>query len=197
METLSPLNLSESTTTIIRERRSIYPPTYTDQIVENHIIEEMLENANYAPTHRLTEPWRFKVIAGDKREGLGELLGTYYRSVTTAETFKESKHQRLLEKARRSSHIIAICMQRDEAERVPEWEEVAAVAMAVQNMWLTATAHNVGAYWSSPGVINSEACHHFLHLKASERCLGFLFLGYHNMPKAAPKRTPMASKVEW
>ena len=41
-------------------------------------------------------------------------------------------------------------MKRDKS--LPKMEEVAAVSMAVQNMWLTATAHGVGCYWSTGGV---------------------------------------------
>lgn len=197
MEPCSLLNTAQTTTTIIRNRRSIYPPSYTDQLVEDHIIEEMLENANHAPTHRLTEPWRFKIIAGDKRLELGELLANYYRLNTAPEQFKEGKYEQLLEKGRRSSHIIAIAMHRDKKERVPEWEEVAATAMAVQNMWLTATAYQIGAYWSSPSIIKSEECRQFLQLNEQERCLGFLFLGYHLMAPTAPQRSSIASKVQW
>ncbi|MDQ3044099.1 MAG: nitroreductase family protein, partial [Chloroflexota bacterium] len=48
--------------TAIRERRSIgkvgpeRPP--------RELIEQVLEAATWAPNHRLTEPWRFIVIAG-------------------------------------------------------------------------------------------------------------------------------------
>lgn len=194
---MEPLNLAESTTAIIRERRSIYPPTYTDEPVADHIIAELLENANYAPTHRLTEPWRFKVIAGAKRAELGSLLANFYQSNTPPEQFSERKHRTLSDKARLSSHIIAICMQRDAEERVPEWEEIASTAMAVQNMWLTATAHHVGAYWSSHPAIYSEECRRFLNLQEGERCLGFFFLGHHKMPHIEPRRTPIANKVTW
>jgi nitroreductase len=45
---------------------------------------------------------------------------------------------------------IAIIFERDAAERVPEWQEIAAVSMAVQNMWLTATGLGLGAFWSTP-----------------------------------------------
>ena len=45
-------------------------------------------------------------------------------------------------------------MQRDPKESVPEWEEIASVAMAVQNMWLMAQELNLGGYWSSPLIIH-------------------------------------------
>ncbi|MGH1335674.1 MAG: nitroreductase family protein [Aureispira sp.] len=197
MNPIQPLTIAATATTIIRERRSIFPPAYLPEIIKEELILELLENANYAPTHRLTEPWRFKVIAGEKRGALGDLLAELYKKNSSEEKFVERKYQKIKEKTRQSSHIFAICMQRDAEARVPEWEEIAATAMAVQNIWLSASAHKIGAYWSSPSLIKEEECRQFLNLKEGERCLGFLYLGYHEAPKVSPKRTPIAEKVEW
>ena len=86
-------------------------------------------------------------------------------------------------------------MQRDLEERLPEWEEIAAVACAVQNMWLTATAHGLGAYWSTPGAINAVG--DFVELAEGERCLGFFYMGYTDAPHPEGKRAPLADKVQW
>ena len=48
-----------------------------------------------------------------------------------------------------SDAVVLICMKRDEKESVPEWEEIAATAMAVQNYGY----HNRNGswrYWSTP-----------------------------------------------
>jgi hypothetical protein len=49
------------------------------------------------------------------------------------------------------SHMIAICMARqpNPDKLMPLWEELAAVACAVQNMHLMSTSLGVAAYWSS------------------------------------------------
>lgn len=44
------------------------------------LIEQLLEAATWAPNHRLTEPWRFFVLAGEAREELGEAIA---RSLAT------------------------------------------------------------------------------------------------------------------
>ena len=49
----------------IRHRRSIFPSSYTDERVDDAIIEAMIESAQWAPTHKLTEPWRFRVFKGE------------------------------------------------------------------------------------------------------------------------------------
>ncbi|MEM1321977.1 MAG: nitroreductase [Bacteroidota bacterium] len=181
--------------TLIRRRRSVFPPLYNDQPIPKEIIEEMLENANWAPTHRLTEPWRFKVMRGAALEKLSTFLGNYYKTHTPAEKFSEKKYEKTLKKPLRSACVIAICMQRDPEERVPEWEELAAVACAVQNMWLTATAYGIGAYWSSPKAIH-EADQLF-SLAEGERCLGFFFMGNTEQDQLPGRRQAIADKVQW
>lgn len=55
----------EEVTKIIRGRRSQFPAQFKENDpVADSIIEEILENANWAPTHKLTQPWRFIVYTG-------------------------------------------------------------------------------------------------------------------------------------
>ena len=80
-------------------------------------------------------------------------------------------------------------------EAYGEEEELAAVSCAVQNMALTAQALNVGAYWSSPPLIDD--LREFLSLDANEKCIGLFYMGYHNEAPSAANRTQMADKVKW
>ncbi len=180
---------------LMRKRRSIFPKTYNRKPIPRAIIEEMLENANWAPTHRLTEPWRFKVFVGEALARLGDYLGDFYLNNTPPAGFSEAKFNKSKESPKLSACVIAICMQRDAKARVPEWEELAAVACAVQNMWLTCTAHGIGSYWSTPkAALEAET---FLGLAEGERCLGLFYMGYHDMPELPGKRSPVAEKTTW
>ena len=95
-----------------------------------------------------------------------------------------------------SACVIAICMQRDPNELVPEWEEVAATAMAVQNMWLTAYDHKIGAYWSSPAL--KDHLHNLVDFNEGERCLGFFYMGKYdeNLPQGQ-RKTSIDEKTTW
>ena len=188
---LSPENVNE----LIQKRRSVYPISYIDKPIPKEIIEQILENANWAPNHRQTEPWRFIVFRGEGRKRLSKYLGNYYKKNTPEDKFLEGKYQKTLEKPLQSSCVIAICMQRDEAERVPEWEEIAATACAVQNMYLTCTAYGIGCYWSSPKSIIEG--NDFLKLQPGQRCLGLFYMGYHNQEAFRPRRRPVADKTRW
>ena len=181
---------------LIKKRRAIFPKTYiAGKEIPQDIIENILENANYAPTHKFTEPWRFRVLRGAALQKLANFLVNDYQTMTPLAEQTEMKLKKISENAVRSGCAIVILMKRHE-DILPEWEEISAVAMAVQNMWLTCTAYDIGSYWSSPSAI-TERGDDFLDLADDERCLGLFYMGYHNMPDLPAQRTPIAEKVEW
>jgi nitroreductase len=180
---------------LARRRRSIFPNMYNERPISRAIIEQILENANWAPTHQKTEPWRFRVFLGDSRERLSEYLSSWYSANTPADRFSEIKMEKMRQNPLRSACVIAICMARDPKERVPEWEELAAVACAVQNMWLSCAAYGIGSYWSTPPAILEAG--EFLDLGPGERCLGLFYMGYHDMPEIPGQRGPISEKTIW
>ena len=90
-------------------------------------------------------------------------------------SIQKQNHKKIIEKPNQSGCVLAICMQRDANESVPEWEEIAATAMAVQNMWLAASDLGIGAYWSSPSL--KDHLYKHIELASGERCLGFFYMG--------------------
>ena len=178
---------------LIKKRRSVFPAQYNDKPISRAMIEQVLEVANWAPTHKRTEPWRFRVLQGEALGRLGKFLQNKY--LRTESEPKQFKAKKLLENPQKAGAIIAICMQRDPGERLPEWEEIAATAMAVQNMWLQCTEMGIGAYWSSPGLI--QYMDEFFDFSEGERCLGFFYMGnYDEHPEPGP-RSPITGKTTW
>lgn len=178
---------------LIKKRRSVFPAQYIDKPIAKSDIERILEAANWAPNHRKTEPWRFKVIQGESKEKLGLFLSLKY--METEERPKEMKVKKLMANPKKAGAIIAICMQRDPKESVPEWEEIAATAMAVQNMWLCCTEMGIGSYWSSPGLI--KYMDEFFEMEQGEKCLGFFYMGYYEGDLLEVTRSPIEDKVVW
>jgi nitroreductase len=184
-------------TDLIRRRRSIFPKSYTPTggDIPADILTEILENANHAPNHRSTEPWRFKILRGGAKQRLADFLLNDFITNAPLEEQTDMKIRKIQENPLRSACIIVITMKKH-PELVPEWEEIAAVAMAVQNMWLTCTAHNIGSYWSTPSAITTRG-QAFLQLADDERCLGLFYMGYHNMPDLPVQRRPIGEKIEF
>lgn len=189
---------TQEITQLIRKRRSVFPAQYSGEVIKKEIIEEILENANWAPTHKFSEPWRFTVFAGDGLKKLGEFMSELYKKVSTKKgAFEDKKYEMLKNKPQLASHVIAIGMKRDKLERLPEIEEIEAVACAVQNMQLTATAHGVGCYWGSGGVTYFEEAKAYFDLDKQDKLLGFMFFGIPKGELQSGRRRPIEEKVKW
>ena len=183
----------ESIKQVIKQRRAIFPPSYTGQEIPKSLLVELLECANTAPTHKRTQPWRFIVFRERGLTKLADQLAEQYKEHTPAEHFLQKKYENTREKVLQSGAVIAIAVSYSGA--LPQWEELAATACAVQNLWLAASAVGIGGYWSSPATIQHVG--DFLGLAANEACLGFFYMGFHNEPARDANRSPILDKVRW
>jgi nitroreductase len=183
---------------IIHQRRSVFPQDYSGERVQDQVVNQILENARWAPTHKLTEPWRFLVFTGEGIKALAKSQAAIYKKVTVANgTFKDKNYENLLTKPLLSSHIIVVAMKRDERSSVPEIEEIGAVFCAIQNMYLTATAHGVACYLSTGGVTYFEESKAAFGLNAADRILGFFHLGMSEKVYPTSKRKSLEEVSSW
>jgi nitroreductase len=187
----------EQINTLIRNRRSVFPKQFdSSRKVPDEIIKEILTNATWAPTHGLTEPWYFVVFSGKGLEKFADYQSQKYKE-EAGEKFKESKYQNLQVNPLLASHVIAICMKRDPLKKIPEVEEIAAVACAVENIYLSVTAYGLGGYWTTGSITYMESGKTFFDLGADDRLLGFFYIGYVAVPSVPSKRKSIEEKVKW
>ncbi len=182
---------------VIRDRRSIKPEQFSTRKVHRELIETMLDNARWAPTHGLTQPWYFKVFAEGGLQRLADFQQAAYKERTSDADFKPAKYEKLGTRPLRASAVIALCMKRQETEKIPEIEEIEAVACAAQNMQLTAAAYGLGAYWGSGGLTYTDEMKAFLGLGPNDRCLGFLYVGYPEGEWPKGQRRPQEYYTDW
>lgn len=208
------------TLALIRHRRSIFPKQYTGESVGRSIIDAMLDAARFAPSHKLTEAWRFVVFESEtSRAELGKIMAEQYKAAqeATGKKVMEAKYDKKIKNSAAASHVLAVIVDTDGPN--PAWEEIASVSMAVQNMLLVAAAHNVGAYWSSGSVVDGNveldenavlpddciatafnpAWREILRLSDSQHCLGLAFVGRckDGMKWPSGKRKDITDKTEW
>jgi nitroreductase len=182
---------------LIHRRRSVFTAQFIPGAkVDDAIVNELLENARWAPNHGRQEPWQFVVFTGQGLERLARFQAELYKQ-EAGENFLEKKYQKLLSQPLLASHVIAICMKRTVAKSIPETEDISAVACAVQNMYLTATAYGIGAYWSTGGITYYLNAKPFFGLEEQDRLMGFFFVGQIAEPSAAGTRKPLNEKVKW
>ena len=186
------MNINE----IIKTRRATPPRFLAKKEISKDRILQLLESANWAPNHKQTEPWRFKVYTGDAKQKLADEIHFFLiKKIESGESVNLQKVEQFRNSLIRVPVAIAIILERDIANRIPEWEEIAAVSMAVQNMWLTATEINLGAFWSTPQflpILNGN-----LNLGSRQKLLGFLFVGEIAMDYPSQGRGNINEKVEW
>ncbi len=190
----------EEVNKIIRGRRSMFIAQFKENDpVDDTVIEELLENANWAPTHKLTEPWRFVVFSGEGLKTFADLQSALYKQRAEKNgNFIEATYQKFKDNPLKCSHIIAIIMKRDLKAGLPVMEEIASVAMAVQNMYLTAAAHGLAAYWGTGGPTFWPEGREYFDLEEEDILMGFFHVGKpatDNWPIG--KRKPIEEKVKW
>lgn len=182
---------------LIQHRRSVKPSAYNQLPVDEKIIHQMLENARWAPTHGMTEPWRFIVFTGEGLEQFATFQSDLYKQTTSTELFNENKFLKLKTTPLKASHLILIGMKRQLNGKIPENEEICAVACAVQNMMLTATAYGIGCYWSTGGMTYHPEMKNFLGLESTDKCLGMLYIGNYDPQEISASRSPVSEKTRW
>lgn len=183
---------------IVRTRRSVYPNQFQkNKQIPDAIIHEILENANRAPTHKLTQPWLFTVFAGEGRERFAKLQTGIYTKYA-GETFNEKKLKNLQEYPLLSSHVIVVGMKRSDSVSIPEIEEVIATACAIENIFLSLTAYGLGGYLSTGGITYMEEAKVHFDLGSRDKLIGTFFIGYpENLVNPLTKRTLLDEKVKW
>lgn len=188
----------EQFNTILQNRRSVYPYQFVkDEKIPDEIIWQILENANRAPTHKLTEPWRFKVFSGEGLQHFADLQTEIYTKYA-GEKFKEKKLKNLREYPLMSSHVILIAMKRTTSINIPGIEEIIATACAIENIYLSISAYNLGGYLSTGGITYIEEAKSYFNLENDDKIMGVFYLGcVDTIPNPLSKRNPVAEKVEW
>ena len=189
-------NLSEINE-LIRERRTIYPEQFSERQVHREQIEVILNNAQWAPTHGNTQPWRFKVFTDEGRQTLSTYLGQAYLNFTPEDKQNDLKLKKLILRPLKSSVVIAVCMKRQAEEKILEIEEIEAVACAIQNIHLTCTAYGLGGFWSTPKLIYTQEMNDFLNIGNKDKCLGLFYIGYPAIEWPKAHRKPLEYTTEW
>lgn len=187
----------ESLNQLIRSRRSTFPDQFeAGKPVDDAIVREILINATWAPNHGKAEPWHFTVFKGEGLKEFAKFQSELYRQLAGG-NFKEVTYQKLQNQPLKASHIIALGMKRSPNPNIPELEDVAAVACAVQNMYLSVTAYGLGGYWTTGGITFKSEAKPYFGLGENDRLLGFFYLGHVAVPSTGGKRATLEEKVTW
>ena len=182
--------------TYIRSRVSTFIPQFIPgEKIDDDIVVEILRNALAAPDHSKKGPWHFTVFTGEGLTRLSQFQSNLYKQVR-GEQSNEVVFQKLLQQPLKASHIIAIGMKRS-TSAIPEIEDIEAVACAVQNIYLSLAAYNIGGYWGSGGITYYEEAKSFFGLGENDKLLGFFYLGHIATASIQHEIPNYEEKVTW
>jgi nitroreductase len=168
------------------------------RVIEDGVVNQILALADWAPTHARTEPWRFYVYSGEALAQFGRDHAELYWMNTPEETRQEAAREKLEKNVEKASHLVIAVMKRGSNEKIPQLEEVASAAAAIQNVLLGATAMGIASFWSSGGMTHKQPLKDYLELGADDIVMGLIFLGYTDEPlKEGARNTPLAEKILW
>lgn len=167
--------------------------------IDNTVIEQILENASWAPSHGLVQAWYFKVFADAGVKTFFNKQQEIYKASTPPEKFKDFKYNAYNGKWERVSHVIAIIAKRDPYKRFPKQEDLVSVACGVENIYLSLNAFEIGGYLSTGDVCYSPLMRDYLELGDDDEPIGFFILGIPDDSFVRPPRTRInfEEKTEW
>ena len=127
--------------------------------VDGETLRELVDLARFAPNHKLTQPWRFRVLGPEIRSRIEELAGE-----------KEAM------KLRRAPTLVlaTACLSGD--PHVDE-EDLHAAACAVYAIILGATNRGLASYWRTPSCFTEGPVREALGLAGGERVVALVHLG--------------------
>ena len=175
----------------IHNRRSL-GAVDPDQPVDRAVIEELITCATFAPNHKLTEPWRFLVLTGPARAGLGRAVQKALRRMGAA----ESKIEAAPRKPFRAPALIVISSVAGSTP-VVTLENQLACAAATQNLLLAAHARGLGAIWRSGAPAYEPEVAEFCAFEPGETMIGIVYLGHPRGTRPAPAKRPLADVIRW
>lgn len=154
----------------------------------------LLDAAVRAPTHHLTQPWRFIVLRGDS---LGE-LGAAWAAGTAAQG-KDATG--VADKTLRAPVIICV-IERPHLHnpKCVEVEEHFATGMAMQNILLAAHAMGLGAMIRTGPCATFDDVRTYLGVGDDELIAGLIYVGYPapgDSERPMTRRAAADERTEW
>jgi len=157
--------------TAIRTRRT--HKQYDAEPVEEGVVRELVELARWAPNHKLTNPWRFRVLGPEIRARIEEAAG--------------EKEAAKLRRAPTLVLVTAVCSDEPELAQ----EDLHATACAVYAILLGATARGLASYWRTPACFREDEVRGLVGLAANEVVVALVHLGRPGGEPPAKERAPV------
>ena len=161
----------------IRRRRT--HKRFGPEPLARETLEELFELARHAPNHRLTEPWRFRVLGPE-----------------TLARLKQAGGEKEAAKLERAPTIVC-ATARLTGDVLQDEEDLHATAAAVYAVLLAAEARGLAAYWRTPALLRTKQGREIAGLEDGERFVGLVYLGPRVAEPPPKERRPLDACLEF
>ncbi len=159
-------------------------------------LEHIVAAGLRAPDHGKLRPWRFMAIRGAARQRFADVCIAAMRAREPDAT--EAEAERMRGKLTAPPLILVLGMHVTQTPKVPETEQVQAVAAAAMNVLNAAHALGYAGKWVSGPNAYDPAVAAALGFTAPDRVVGFLYLGTPAEPPFPIRRPALAEHLrEW
>lgn len=162
----------------IRSRRT--HKVFAQEPLAPQTITEILELARWAPNHKLTNPWRFRVLGPQAKQRL-KLIADQAQPGAGA-------------KLDRAPTLIAATV-RVQGEPEQQREDLLAAAAACYIVLLAAHARGLAGYWRTVPAMDTPAGREALEIPDGETPIGLLHLGGARQQQRVLEREPVQDIV--
>jgi len=156
-------------------------------------LDRIMRSALRGPDHGRLSPWRFVVLEGPAREVLADAMAALLKRKMPDCNDATLDNERA--KARRAPMVVAVAARVNREHKVPEIEQIMAVAAGVQNMLLAANALGYGAMWKTGDAAYDASVKAALGLEPTDHIVAFLYLG-KPLASAKPRDVPLNGMVK-
>lgn len=179
----------------IRTRRTV--KAFAPEPPSREQLAELLELARWAPNHKLTCPWRFRVVGPQSLEALKRVAAAQAAREAPAGADPAVVGAAAAAKLDRAPALVVASVACS-ADPPQDSEDEHAAAIAAYIVLLGAHAAGLAGYWRSPAVLRDPEGRAAVNVPDCERVLGLLHLGRAaQTPGTAPERTPTDEYVRW
>lgn len=178
----------------IAARRSIR--SFTENAPTREQLEGLFHDANHAPNHRLTQPWRFYACGPEARSAYGLALGNRKAKKATDEAQAEQIRKDTSDQHRAWPSMVIVAMTLNDNPEIRE-EDYAATMMAVQTLCLSAVAHGLGTHIRTGAIMDDPAARAAIGVADNERIVAVLTVGEPLEVPPPKTRRPAAELTVW
>jgi len=155
----------------IRNRRSTAP--ITDEAPTDEQLARFVAIAAHAPDHASLRPWRLVAVRGQARNALGQAWVEGFGDMPGSDEARKTASKPL-----RAPLLIGVIGQLiPDHPKVPEWEQIAAIAALVTTLELVLFEAGYAAMWRTGPAVNLAPVREVMGVKPDERLMGWLYVG--------------------